>query len=412
MDTTLRTKNDQVLVMDLGDARIYQSQMSAFPITRQEMAQDLLLTEPFNAGRWQALDVSSSSIHATFELLNVTLRLPMTGSTPESLAIDTRADLPWAEDHFQERVGGEPANPGKAEAYWPYHNGRGELHKRPLIPKTIDERDWAYLAAMIDGDGCIHFKKNPDGSEGRPFITLSQKDHDFIHTLHQRFGFGQVFYRDRDNVKTPDGKIRRSNPAIWRMNGKALALYVLEHIEPYLVLKKSKAQQGIEWLKNAPPHHSDAQFMVETEPIYDHNYMERFWPKYAGHATVPHRGIRFEFGDLQDVVTQLKQDRLTRQAYLPIWHPEDTGATQGQRVPCSLGYHFIVREGRLHLQYNLRSVEVYRHFHNDVYMAVRLAQWVAEQVGVEELGWLTMHMVSFHGFVGDSDRILKIARQS
>ena len=290
MDTTLRMTNDQVLVMDLGDARIYQSQMSAFPITRQEMAQDLLLTEPFNAGRWQALDVSGSSIHATFELLNVTLRLPMTGSTPESLAIDTRADLPWAEDHFQERVGGEPVNPGKAEAYWPYHNGRGELHKR----------------------------------ENR---------------------------------------------------------------------------------------------------IYDHNYMERMWCRQLSYLTATQgtyrarvdtnfSGYRFEVGDLGSVVEQLKRDLHTRQAYLPIWFPEDTGATQGQRVPCSLGYHFIVREGRLHLQYNLRSVEVYRHFHNDVYMAVRLAQWVAEQVGVEELGWLTMHMVSFHGFVGDSDRILKIARQS
>lgn len=406
----LMNDREHVLVVNMETARTYACDPSLFQAARSMMAEDLLGTDPFNAGTWQALDVSSSRLHDTYEMLNVTLHLPYMPQTYQDSVEWVKPDLPWAEDHFQERVSGEPINPGKAEAYWPYHNGRGELHKRPLIPKTIDERDWAYLAAMIDGDGCIHFKKNPDGSEGRPVITLSQKDHDFIHTLHQRFGFGQVFYRDRDNVKTPDGKIRRSNPTIWRMNGKALALYVLEHIEPYLVLKKSKAQQGIEWLKNAPLHHSDAQFMVETEPIYDHNYMERFWPKYAGHATVPHRGIRFEFGDLQDVVTQLKQDRLTRQAYLPVWHPEDTGATEGQRVPCSLGYHFIIRDEEIHLVYFLRSVEIYRHFHNDVYLACRLAEWVASKLDDVGLGSFTMHMTSFHGFVGDTAHIERIRR--
>ena len=105
-------------------------------------------------------------------------------------------------------------------------------------------------------------------------------------------------------------------------------------------------------------------------------------------------------------VNQLIKDRGTRQAYLPVFFPEDTGATKGQRVPCTLGYHFIVREDKLHVQYNMRSCEIYRHFTNDVYMAVRLAEWVKNQVDAElTLGQLTMNMVSLHGFVGDVDKI-------
>ena len=137
------------------------------------------------------------------------------------------ADLPWAEDHFQERVSGQPMNPGKAHAYWPYHGRSAALHQR------------------------------------------------------------------------------------------------------------------------------------DDEQRYDHNYMERFWPKEAGDRergegwrlkAGPGRGMtpygyRFPIGDLTDVVHLLKREPTTRQAFLPVWFPEDTGSTEGQRVPCTLGYHFIIRNG-------------------------------------------------------------------
>ena len=121
-------------------------------------------------------------------------------------------------------------------------------------------------------------------------------------------------------------------------------------------------------------------------------------------------GYRFPVGDMSDVVTMLVNDPTTRQAYLPIWFPEDTGATAGQRVPCTLGYHFMIRDGRLHMSYFMRSLEIYRHFTNDVYMAVRLAQEVARTVGEEldqaiDVGQLFMNATSLHGFVGDKSKI-------
>lgn len=130
-------------------------------------------------------------------------------------------------------------------------------------------------------------------------------------------------------------------------------------------------------------------------------YYSRFWPCGSG----PSVGVRFRYGDLNDVVARLKTNLLTRQAYLPIWFPEDTGAPDGVRVPCSLGYHFMVREGKLHLTYHIRSCDFMRHFRDDVYMAVRLAQWVWQQLGEDynhlRMGELTMHIGSFHIFEGD-----------
>ena len=244
-----------------------------FPLLRQSIIDDLLDTTPENYGHWQQLDVSQSPEHATYELLNVNIELPMpekqftVDEGPGVGVVDCIwPDLPWAEGHFQERVAGEPVNPGKWHDRWPYHKNGEELHLR----------------------------------------------------------------------------------------GK----------------------------------------------IYDHNYMERIWPKSLL------KGYRFPVGDLQDVVNHLLKKKGTRQAYLPLWFPEDTGAIKDQRVPCTLGYHFIIRNDQLSIVYFMRSCDIYRHFTNDVYMAIRLAQWVHDQLPrTITLGKLNMSITSLHGFYGDTEQI-------
>lgn len=216
----------------------------------------------------------------TRELRDVHMHFRM-HDNPADLITDVQPNLPWAEDHFQERISGEPLNPPPSEAWWPY------------------------------------------------------------------------------------------------------------------------AQQG-----NAE-HKQNQQF--------SHTYPERFWSKFAnvgeiapnGRQTfVPHMGIRYEYGDLMDLVKLLRAERYTRQAYLPIWFPEDTGNSLGVRVPCSLGYHFMFRDGKFHLTYFIRSCDFMRHFRDDVYMAIRLAIFVGIQSGILEeesndLGDFTMVIPSLHIFEGD-----------
>jgi hypothetical protein len=158
------------------------------------------------------------------------------------------------------------------------------------------------------------------------------------------------------------------------------------------------------------PHAQQGNAEHKKNEKFSHTYPERFWPKYAGDAPRPEpstmHGVRYAYGDLDDVVDQLGNSPLTRQAYLPVWFPEDTGAVHKERVPCSLGYHFLLRSDRLHITYFIRSCDLVRHFRDDVYMAGRLCQWVARQlVERHEVratpGLLTMHMVSLHIFSGD-----------
>lgn len=142
------------------------------------------------------------------------------------------------------------------------------------------------------------------------------------------------------------------------------------------------------------PHHSlehwpwwqgqAAQTMEEAERgifQFSHTYSERFWPNDVGKDPVGQlKGIRYRYGDLSDVVKLLREHPHTRQATFPIFFPEDTGAVHGGRIPCTLHYHFLLRENRLNLWYPIRSCDAVRHFRDDVYMASRLCQWVLEQL--------------------------------
>jgi len=191
-----------------------------------------------------------------------------------------KPDLPWAEDHFKERISGEPTNPGETYKYWPYHTN-------------------------LDAD---------------------------------------------DKYK---------------------------------------------------------------QEIFSHTYQERFWPKTPGDAqfrgfckedrdNTPNVGIRFELGDLNDVISLLKANPLTRQAYLPIWFPEDTwAANNSQRVPCTLGYYFWVYDNELYCNYTIRSCDLFRHFRNDVYLTSRLLQYIAKHTNLG-VGKLNMFIYNLHIFENDT----------
>ena len=243
-----------------------------------QLYHNLLSAPTVDTGHWQAKKNVPQT--QTRELTNVVIELPIQ-RTPGSWASWMQPNLPWAEDHFQERVSGEPLNPPPSHVYWPFNQRGNEDH--------------------MDGE------------------------------------------------------------------------------------------------------------------VFSHSYPERLWPRFAPEpdgpsvARSPNRGIRYDYGDLRDLVQLLVEEPHTRQAYIPLWFPEDiTAANQAQRVPCTLGYHFLLREGKLHCFYPMRSLDVLRYFQDDAYMAGRLCQWVIAQCGNSNDRWrdvipgtLIMHAVSCHCFEGD-----------
>lgn len=249
-----------------------------------------------DSGHWQGVPTEGKPDLKTREILD----LSFAAQIPPYDALDSELEpnLPWAEDHFQERVSRIPSNPGEAYQRWPWWDARKEL----------------MTEARYVGD------------------------------------------------------------------------------------------------------------TKKTDPIFQfsHTYQERFWPKeaeagaFGPKETMTNEGIRYPYGDLDDVVALLLREPHTRQAYFPIFFPEDTGAVHGGRIPCSLGYHFLVRSNRLHCWYDIRSCDAVRHFRDDLYLACRLTEWVlSELVEAElrsdqpqlwvdvELGLLFFSAHSFHVHYGD-----------
>jgi thymidylate synthase len=227
----------------------------------------------------------------TKEIINLQWSAKMPEAKEEAAEL-IMPNLPWAEDHFQERIAGMPTNPGEQYRNWPWWRGQDEVSMSERVGTHSTERD----------------------EEGTPTRQFT------------------------------------------------------------------------------------------------HTYQERFWPKYAGLAEDmdQHVGIRYPYGDLNDLIGHLSENPLSRQGTFPIFFPEDTGAVHGGRIPCTLHYHFLMRKNKLHLWYPIRSCDAIRHFRDDVYMAVRLTHYVLDRLyEVSDLwrpvepGYLNFTAYSFHMHKGD-----------
>ncbi len=172
--------------------------------------------------------------------------------------------------------------------------------------------------------------------------------------------------------------------------------------------------------------------------IFSHTYPERYWPSYAGSGLISEKdhiwdgnyeaalssyssdhdanqGIRYRLGSLGDLINLIYKEPHTRQAYLPVWFPEDTGAVEGQRVPCTLGYLFRVVEGYIHITYKIRSCDFYRHFRDDLYLTCRLLIGVLDQLkslpnsgynwNKVKLGYFKIQIDSLHTFGLESAKL-------
>lgn len=115
----------------------------------------------------------------------------------------------------------------------------------------------------------------------------------------------------------------------------------------------------------------------------------------------------------------LKSDSDTRKAVLPIFNgngEDDTLYYHGsnKRIPCSMYYDFLIRQNGkgekvLHICYHQRSSDFVTHFGNDVYLAWRLMEYVAKEVGVKP-GYLYHTIDSLHAYQKDWDKLASSLR--
>lgn len=92
----------------------------------------------------------------------------------------------------------------------------------------------------------------------------------------------------------------------------------------------------------------------------------------------------------------------TRQAMMTMYDQHQDLMNWGgrDRVPCSISYQFIQRNGTLNLIYSQRSCDFIQFFSTDVYITVRLLKYVCDMTGYKEGNFI--HFIgSLHAFAGD-----------
>lgn len=281
------------------------------------LARQLLNGTVIKTEKWQGVSTPAPMLEKLFAGFQFVIP-----ETVEALLKNVSPNTPWAEDHFQERVAGDPVNPGKEYKNWPY------------------------------------YKNDPSNDKFREKITCPV-------------------------CSTVSGLL--SNPGVDRMGDE--------------ITVESFSQIPVN-----PPRDCylcNGSGTISQEPQFTHTYMERFW------APQDISGIRYKYGNLENVVDLLSREPDTRQAFLPVWFPEDTGVIHGGRVPCTIGYHFLLRAGHLHCTYTIRSCDFFRHLRDDVYLAARLVQWLIEKawpkgseslypLGLVKPGFLVMNIASLH----------------
>lgn len=111
-------------------------------------------------------------------------------------------------------------------------------------------------------------------------------------------------------------------------------------------------------------------------------------------------------GKLDGIIELLKEDPDTRKAIINIFDTSDTLFYDGsKRIPCSMYYSFLVRqnskgESQLNICYHQRSSDFVQHFGDDVYLAWRLMEYIANEVGIKP-GYLYHTIDSLHSYKKD-----------
>ena len=132
------------------------------------------------------------------------------------------------------------------------------------------------------------------------------------------------------------------------------------------------------------------------------------WTEYLheGKMAYTYNELIWNNDQVTKVINRLKEDPDSRQLWISLWNPDKDPDFLGgiSRVPCSLGYGLQVRDGKLNLHYVMRSCDFATHFRNDVYLAIKFLEWVAEKTGYP-VGSFTHTIFSLHVYNKDIEGV-------
>lgn len=158
-------------------------------------------------------------------------------------------------------------------------------------------------------------------------------------------------------------------------------------------------------------HEWQERLAGDLNPGRSWKYAREIWMPRAESNSYPGQG-RFAFTEsdraggnyllrLTDLIDGFPN---SRQLYLSVWDRiVDLKRSHKRRTPSTLGYHFLVRNGKLHMTFLQRACDFVTFWANDVALASMLQHYVATSTDYE-VGHFTHWIGSLHIYTKDLDR--------
>lgn len=120
-----------------------------------------------------------------------------------------------------------------------YNAITGRRLRSASLQIPTSEAQLGYLAALVDGEGCIRIFE--DATRRRVIVRIANTDRPLIEWLAQ-FG-GTTHWSDRT------GKPHWKTSGTWTVAQAIDVYHLLIAIEPYMIVKRSRAQEAIRYLR-------------------------------------------------------------------------------------------------------------------------------------------------------------------
>jgi len=168
-------------------------------------------------------------------------------------------------------------------------------------------------------------------------------------------------------------------------------------------LQYIKETRGLDWLNFSKKEFEERISDKHINPGESYKYTGDYWKKFFNingkHDYTYNERIRPQIELLK---VELLRDNGTRRAYLSVWSAiEDlNNSLREVRVPCTLGYQFLIRNNKLEIIYLMRSSDVMELLDVDIFMVLKLKEHIANELNIEP-GNAHFHIGSLHGYAKD-----------
>jgi len=170
-------------------------------------------------------------------------------------------------------------------------------------------------------------------------------------------------------------------------------------LDAYYLIYGDKGTLMMEW---AVQELGERLFGYDKNPGEAYKLRENEWKQFLNQKGefdyTYHERIK-AYEQIPRLIEYLINDPGNRRSILSIWDASKDCEVINQkvRVPCSIDYHFMIRDNQLNMIYRMRSSDFYTHWLNDMFLAMKLNEYIAKKIEIKP-GKLIVYIDSLHAY--------------